>query len=118
MLGAYGEWAAQSLPDIPRLSFRQPIFTNLDAWRAVARARFLELLNSPGGAATPIAAVTPIAAATVTAVVGESRRHDMSGGMRQRQGEPSVRGGDSGSFYASGGGGIGDGGRGFLRFGG
>jgi dienelactone hydrolase len=33
------------------------MFNNLDAWRAVARARFLEALNSPGGAATPIAAV-------------------------------------------------------------
>jgi dienelactone hydrolase len=54
MLGAYGEWAAQSLPDVPRLSFRQPMFDNVDAWRAVARARFLELLSSPGGAATPV----------------------------------------------------------------
>jgi dienelactone hydrolase len=55
MLGAYGEWAAQSLPDPPRLSFRQPLFHNLDAWRAVARARFLELIHSPEPAATPIA---------------------------------------------------------------
>jgi dienelactone hydrolase len=57
MLGAYGEWAAQSLPDIPRLSFRQPMFNNVDAWRAVARSRFLEALNSPGGIATPVGAV-------------------------------------------------------------
>jgi dienelactone hydrolase len=55
MLGAYGEWAAQSLVDPPRLSFRQPMFNNLDAWRAVARARFLEAIQSPGPAATPIA---------------------------------------------------------------
>jgi hypothetical protein len=51
MLGAYGEWAAQSLVDPPRLSFRQPMFNNLDAWRAVARARFLEAIKSPGPAA-------------------------------------------------------------------
>jgi len=57
MLGAYGEWAAQSMADPPRLSFRQPMFNNLDAWRAVARARFLEALHSPGGAATPVPVV-------------------------------------------------------------
>ncbi len=55
MLGAYGEWAAQSLPDVPRLSWRQPMFQNVDAWRAVARARFVEALMSPGGAVTPVA---------------------------------------------------------------
>src|SRR3982750_2712520 len=57
MLGAYGEWASRSMADPPRLSFRQPMFNNVDAWRAGARARFLELLNSPGGAAAPIATV-------------------------------------------------------------
>jgi len=57
MLGAFGDWAARSLADPPRLSFRQPMFNNLDAWRAVARARFLEALNSPGGAVTPIPVV-------------------------------------------------------------
>ena len=57
MIGAYGEWAAQSVPDPPRLSFRQPMFGNVDAWRPVARARFRELLLGPGGAATPVAAV-------------------------------------------------------------
>jgi dienelactone hydrolase len=55
MLGAYGEWAAQSLPDVPRLSWRQPVFQNVDAWRAMARARFLEAVMSPGGAVTPAA---------------------------------------------------------------
>jgi len=55
MLGAYGEWAAQSMQDPPRLSFRQPMFGNVDAWRAVARARFRESLLGPGGAATPVA---------------------------------------------------------------
>jgi dienelactone hydrolase len=53
MLGAYGDWAAKSLPDLPRLSFRQSMFQNVDAWRPVARARFTEMLMSPGGAQTP-----------------------------------------------------------------
>ena len=57
MIGAYGEWAAQSMQDPPRLSFRQPMFGNVEAWRAVARARFREMLMGPGGAATPVAAV-------------------------------------------------------------
>ena len=58
MLGAYGEWAAGTMQDPPRLSFRQPMFTNVDAWRAVARARFREALMGPSAApATPIATV-------------------------------------------------------------
>ena len=55
MLGAYGDWAAQSLADPPRLSFRQPIFQELGPWRAVARARYRELLASPADSAPPIA---------------------------------------------------------------
>jgi dienelactone hydrolase len=57
MIGAYGEWAAQAMQDPARLSFRQPMFGNVDAWRAVARARYRETLMGPGGAATPVAAV-------------------------------------------------------------
>src|SRR6185369_15071972 len=57
MIGAYGEWAAQTMQDPPRLSFRQPMFTNVDAWRAVARARYREALLGPGGAATPVPAL-------------------------------------------------------------
>ena len=57
MLGAYGDWAAQTMQDPPRLSFRQPMFTNVDSWRSVARARYRELLLGPGGAATPVASV-------------------------------------------------------------
>jgi dienelactone hydrolase len=53
MIGAYGEWAARHIPDPPRLSFRQPMFANVDAWRGVARARYRELLLGPDGAATP-----------------------------------------------------------------
>ncbi len=57
MLGAYGEWAVQGMQDPPRLSFRQPMFNNVDAWRSVARARFRELLAGPAAAPTPIPAV-------------------------------------------------------------
>ncbi len=57
MLGAYGEWAAAQLPDPPRLSFRQARFTDVAAWRAVARAKYRELLAQPGPAATPAATV-------------------------------------------------------------
>lgn len=57
MLGAYGEWAARSMQDPPRLSFRQPMFHDVEAWRPIARARFHELLLGPGGAQTPVAAV-------------------------------------------------------------
>lgn len=57
MIGAYGEWAAREMQDPPRLSFRQPMFGNVDAWRAVARARFRETLLGPGGAATPVPVV-------------------------------------------------------------
>jgi dienelactone hydrolase len=55
MLGAYGDWAAQSMPDPPRLSFRQPMFSDVNGWRPVARARFREALLGPGGASTPVA---------------------------------------------------------------
>jgi hypothetical protein len=37
-LGAYGKWAAEALPDPPRLSFRQPMFTNVGSWQAPARS--------------------------------------------------------------------------------
>jgi dienelactone hydrolase len=57
MIGAYGEWAAQTMQDPPRLSFRQPMFSNVEAWRAVARTRYRETLMGPGGAATPVAVV-------------------------------------------------------------
>src|SRR5579862_1506117 len=53
MLGAYGDWASRTMLDPPLLSFRQPMFDKIDAWRPVARARFRDLLLGPGGAATP-----------------------------------------------------------------
>lgn len=57
MIGAYGEWAAQSMLDPPRLSFRQSMYKNADSWRAVARSRYRELLLGPSGAATPVPVV-------------------------------------------------------------
>lgn len=57
MLGAYGEWASKVVADPPTLSFRQNGLRDLDAWRAVARARFRERLMSPAGGATPVAMV-------------------------------------------------------------
>ena len=57
MLGAYGEWAAQTMQDPPRLSFRQPMFRDIDAWRPMMRGQFEERIMGPGGAATPVPAV-------------------------------------------------------------
>src|SRR4051794_12723412 len=57
MLGAYGNWAAEVLQDPPRLSFRQPMFTDPAAWRPVARSQFRERLMQPGGAAAPVPTV-------------------------------------------------------------
>ncbi len=57
MLGAYGRWAAEALPEPPRLSFRQPMFTDAGSWRPLARSQFHERLMEPGGAATPVPAV-------------------------------------------------------------
>jgi dienelactone hydrolase len=57
MLGAYGEWAAGTMQDPPRMSFRQPMFQSVDTWRPAARARFRDLLLGPGPALTPSAVV-------------------------------------------------------------
>jgi len=57
MLGAYGGWAAAALQDPPRLSFRQPMFTDVNAWRPVVRSQFRERLMGPGGAITPVVTV-------------------------------------------------------------
>lgn len=57
MIGAYGDWAAQSMPDPPRLSFRQPMFQDAAKWRPVARARYRELLMGPASGGTPAATV-------------------------------------------------------------
>jgi dienelactone hydrolase len=57
MLGAYGGWAAGVLQDPPRLSFRQPMFEDINAWRPVARFQLRERLMAPGGASAPVVTV-------------------------------------------------------------
>ncbi len=48
MIGAYGQWAASIVGDQPaRLSFRQPQFQDLAAWRAEARQRVADCLAPP-----------------------------------------------------------------------
>lgn len=53
MLGAYGDWAAQQIEAPGRLSFRQPMFTDFNSWRPVARTRYQELLSGPAPTPTP-----------------------------------------------------------------
>jgi len=57
MIGAYGQWAADAMQDPPRLSFRQPMFSDAAAWSPAARAQFRERLMPPGGAAAPVPVV-------------------------------------------------------------
>jgi dienelactone hydrolase len=45
MLGAYGEWAASFLNDLPILSFRRNTFKNLSQWREQANQKITQLLN-------------------------------------------------------------------------
>ena len=44
------------MQDPPRLSFRQPMFGNVDAWRGRRAGAIPGMLLGPGGAATPVAA--------------------------------------------------------------
>lgn len=54
MIGAYGPWAARLVGDGPgRLSWRQPRFTDIDAWRAAARRRTLEAMLPPETGGVP-----------------------------------------------------------------
>ncbi|MBM3189063.1 MAG: hypothetical protein FJZ90_10120, partial [Chloroflexi bacterium] len=58
MIGAYGPWAASLVgDDPPRLSFRREGWRDVDAWRATARARLLELLAQPDTGGLPDARV-------------------------------------------------------------
>lgn len=48
MIGGYGEWAANIVGDQPaRLSFRQPRFQDVAAWRAEAKPRVIDCLALP-----------------------------------------------------------------------
>jgi len=54
MIGAYGPWAASLAGDGPaRLSYRRAEFTDLEAWRAMARKRYRDCLLMPDAGATP-----------------------------------------------------------------
>ena len=58
MVGAYGDWLERLLGEGPaELSFRHPRFTDVDAWRAEARAKTRELLAIPDLGGTPEAEV-------------------------------------------------------------
>src|SRR6185437_2379980 len=56
MIGAYGPWAASLAGEGPaRLSYRNPKFTDLDAWRRDARRRAEECLLMPEAGGVPAA---------------------------------------------------------------
>jgi len=58
LIGAYGPFALEVLGDGPaELSFRQPRFGDVDAWRAEARAKVWELVAQPDTGGTPEAEV-------------------------------------------------------------
>jgi dienelactone hydrolase len=58
MIGAYGPFAAAIVGDGPaELSFRSDRFTDLDAWRAVAKAKVLDLIAQPDTGGKPDAVV-------------------------------------------------------------
>ncbi len=57
MLGAYGEWAAGLLPDLPQLSYRRPEFRDVTVWRNQARGRYRDLLLQPDSGPAPKATV-------------------------------------------------------------
>ncbi|MCE7068170.1 hypothetical protein [Dyadobacter sp. CY326] len=47
IIGDYGSWAASLLKPVPPLSFRDPKWTDLNAWKKEARAKAEELIASP-----------------------------------------------------------------------
>jgi dienelactone hydrolase len=54
MIGAYGPWAASLAGDGPaRLSYRNPAFHDLDAWRQQARGRLAACLLAPDTGGVP-----------------------------------------------------------------
>ena len=58
MLGAYGPWAAGIVGEEPaRMSFRQPRYNDLEAWRTAARGRLKECLLQPDAGGVPQATV-------------------------------------------------------------
>jgi dienelactone hydrolase len=57
MLGAYGDWAVGLMVDPPELSFRRADNRDASAWKAMARAKYLELLRQPARSGTPVASL-------------------------------------------------------------
>jgi dienelactone hydrolase len=54
MIGAYGSWAASLVDDGPAaFSFRSNAWTDVEAWRRVARQRLLDRLAQPDTGGTP-----------------------------------------------------------------
>jgi dienelactone hydrolase len=53
MFGAYGPWAASLVDSPASLSFRREEWTDVEAWRPVARQRLLERLAPPRTGTTP-----------------------------------------------------------------
>lgn len=53
MIGAYGDWAAGLVNDPPKLSFRNPAFSDVRDWQRQARARYLEALLQPETGGSP-----------------------------------------------------------------
>ncbi|GAB1484204.1 hypothetical protein MASR2M78_30210 [Treponema sp.] len=58
MIGSYGPWATSLLGEGPgSLSFRNNKFNDVEAWRAEATSRFLELLAQSDTGSTPLVSV-------------------------------------------------------------
>jgi dienelactone hydrolase len=58
MIGAFGPWAASIVGDKPAaLSFRREQWTDVEAWRPVARQRLLDCLAQPETGGTPAVTV-------------------------------------------------------------
>jgi len=54
MIGVYGPWAASLVGDAPAaLSFRRSEWTDVEAWRPVARQRLMDLLAQPDTGGVP-----------------------------------------------------------------
>jgi dienelactone hydrolase len=58
IIGPYGAWAASLIEkEIPSLSFRNPSFRNLEAWKKTARNKVLERLHVPDLGGMPLVKV-------------------------------------------------------------
>ena len=53
MIGAYGPWMASLAEDPPELSFRRQEWSDVEAWRPVARQKVFDCLAMPGRDAAP-----------------------------------------------------------------